>query len=301
MKNILKYITLIAVGCLITVSCDYDNSNFKNLSGPPDANATYYVQFKANAQNLEVLVVPATGETIEEIETTIVVAILGLPLAQDITVNLTVDPSSTATSDMYILGSTSLVIQAGTVSASTTVTSVSENMPVGDPVNLVLTIDLGANNAPAGTTLNYEMLRPAPCVPKSGDYKVIMSDSFGDGWQTSDGDSGDGITVTLEDAGGIETVIEVGMCSYWAGSAFACTEWPAEQAPGACGANYCFKGPIEAIVTIPEGTQKMFWYFPGDEFGEISFKVNSPSGTELFNSGGAGDFGAGEIEVINCQ
>jgi len=298
MRNILKQFMMITAIAAISFSCNYDDNEWDALfDHAADPSATYYVQFKDNLQNLEVVVVPATGETITEISTKIVVALMGLPLDQDLTVNLTVDPSSTATPNMYVMGATSLTIPAGKASASTTFKSVSANMPVGQKVSLVLTIDLGENSAPEGTKLTYNMLRPAPCVPQPGNYKVNMFDVFGDGWQTTDGDSGDGIQITLDDGA---SVIEVGMCSYWAGNSFECTTWPAGQGPDECGSPYCFKGPVEAIVTIPEGTQKMSWYFPGDAYGEIKFEVLAPNGAVLFSSGDYGELDAGEIEVVNC-
>ena len=302
MKNIfLKQIMMITVGILTIFSCDYDDNEYDKLTNhAPDPSATYYVQFKNSQKDLVVEVIPATGETVNEISTTVVVALLGLPLDQDLAVNLAVDPSSTATPNMYVLGTNSIVIPAGKVSASTTFKSVSANMPVGETVKVVLNVNAGENNATSGTTLTYSMIRPAPCVPVPGDYIVKMSDSFGDGWQTTDGDAGDGILVSLEDASGTITEIEVGMCSYWADSAYECTAWPDGQGSGECGVTYCFKGPIDATVTLPVGTQKMNWYFPGDEFGEISFEVYAPDGTLLFRSGGPGDLDAGDFDVVNC-
>ena len=298
MKNIIKQFMIIVIGILTVFSCDYDDNNYDKLTQhAPDPSATYYVQFKDNLKDLEVEVVPATGETITEIDTDIVIAIMGLPIDQDLTVNLNIDAASTATPNMYVMGATSLTIPAGKVSASTTFKSVSANMPVGEEVSLILTIDVGANNAPEGTKLTYNMLRPAPCVPAPGNYKVKMFDSFGDGWQTTDGDAGDGITITLDDGA---SVIEVGMCSYWGDGGYNCVEWPAGQGPGECGSSYCYTGPVEATVTIPDGTSKMVWYFPGDAFGEIKFEVLAPNGAVLFSSGDYGDLDAGEIEVVNC-
>ena len=157
MKNILKYITLIAVGCLITVSCDYDNTNFENLSGPPNANATYYVQFKANAQSLKTAV-DTEGQLID-IETTVVVEILGLPLDEDITINLTIDPSTTIDPSMYNLSSTSITIAAGTSAGSATFSTNTELMPIDVPLVFALTLDEGENNATAGLSLKYDLLR----------------------------------------------------------------------------------------------------------------------------------------------
>jgi len=96
-------------------------------------------------------------------------------------------------------------------------------------------------------------------IPVPGDYTIEMVDTYGDGWQTTDGDSGDGITITLDTG----VVIEVGMCSDWAPSPYTCT-------PGSSAAT--------ATVTIPVGTLSAVWYFPGDYFSEIQFTIYSPAG-----------------------
>ena len=75
------------------------------------------------------------------------------------------------------------------------------------------------------------------CTPTPGDYTIVMQDSYGDGWQTTDGDAGDGITITLNTG----EVIEVGMCSPYVESAFTCS-------PGFTDAT--------ATVTIPEGRRE---------------------------------------------
>lgn len=96
-------------------------------------------------------------------------------------------------------------------------------------------------------------------TPVPGDYTIVMVDTYGDGWQTTDGDAGDGITITLDTG----VVIEVGMCSPYAASAFTCS-------PGVTDAT--------ATVTIPIGTLSAEWYFPGDWYGEIEFTILSPAG-----------------------
>lgn len=133
------------------------------------------------------------------------------------------------------------------------------------------------------------------CSPKPGDYTVKMWDVFGDGWQTNDGNGGNGIQVDMDG-----TVVEVGMCSYWDSSPYPCTTWPAGQGPGECGSSYCFTGPVEATVTVPEGTQVAKWNFPGDAYGEIKFEIYAPDGTLLFSSGDYGNTGAGLLTVTNC-
>jgi hypothetical protein len=119
--------------------------------------------------------------------------------------------------------------------------------------------------------------------PVPGVYRVVMHDSFGDGWQTNDADGGDGLQVTLFDG----TVLEVGMCNPYVTSLFDC-------APGDF-------SDAEDVITIPTGTLSAIWFFPGDRWGEISFEIYSPTDELLFASGVPGNTGAGTIEIIDCD
>ena len=278
MKNILKHFTLIAVVCLVASSCEYDETNLASLSNEVDPNATYYLQFQAGELALEIGISPA-GEPVEA-EALVLVKLLGLPQDQDISVNLSVDGSSTATADMYELGSTSLVIPAGKVTASTTFTTVSENMPIGDVVKLVINMDSCANTATSGTQIIYDMLRPVPCAWIPGVYTVKMVDTYGDGWQTDDGNGGSGIQVTIDGV-----VTEIGMCSPYQASPFTCVEGP---------------NSAEDTVEIPVGTQSVQWYFPGDWWGEIAFEIIDPNGVSVYKvNGGEGEAGFMDFQVCS--
>jgi len=121
------------------------------------------------------------------------------------------------------------------------------------------------------------------CVPVSaipGDYTIVMTDSFGDGWQTTDANAGAGMTVTLDDG----TVIEFGMCSPYTSSNFTCT-------PGNVAAT--------TTVTIPETANTMLWEFPGDFYGEISVKIIAPNGVTALEIG-EGEGTAGELFLNIC-
>lgn len=131
---------------------------------------------------------------------------------------------------------------------------------------------------PPANTLVTVQCRPAP-----GAYRVAMQDSYGDGWQTNDGNGGDGLQVTLGDG----TVLEVGMCNPYVSSPFTC-------APG----DY---NNAEDFINIPAGTASADWYFPGDQYGEISFQIYSPADVLIFDSGGTGAQGAGILPIINCE
>lgn len=118
------------------------------------------------------------------------------------------------------------------------------------------------------------------CSPQPGDYVVKMFDSYGDGWQTDDGNGGSGLMIDLDG-----TVVEVGLCSPYLASDFDCTEGVSEG---------------EVTVTIPEGTESASWTFPGDQYGEIRFEVYAPDGTLVFDSGDFGEQGAGLLPIVVC-
>jgi hypothetical protein len=271
MKNILKFLTFITVVCLAAVSCDYDDTNFELLTNDVDPNATYYLQFKNDVNSFSTDF-DSNGDLVD-IETTIQVGLLGMPLGQDLTVNISVAGSSTATSDMFELGSTSLVIAAGTVSAETTFKSVVENMPIDETVTLILNMEAGANVATAAASLTLNLFRPAPCSWLPGIYTINMIDSFGDGWQTNGPNGGDGIQVSIDGV-----VTEIGMCSPYEGSNFECTPW----LPGTDPANDLSFTEATATVDIPEGAQSVKWFFPGDAYGEIGFEILDPDGNSVY-------------------
>ena len=137
---------------------------------------------------------------------------------------------------------------------------------------------------------------PILCQPVDGDYLVDMQDSYGDGWQTDDGNGGSGLKAVLTLADGSESIVEVGMCSPYGGSNIGTSMDPNE---GICTgpASTNFYGAT-ATVTIPAGTQLAVWQWPGDTYGEISFQIYGPAGNLLLDSGQAP--GAGQLDVLNC-
>jgi len=123
-------------------------------------------------------------------------------------------------------------------------------------------------------------------APTPGVWTINMTDSYGDGWQTSTGLGGDGITVTLDDG----TVLEVGLCSPYAGAAGTFL-----------GGNDCVENDGSAgvgTITIPEGTLTADWYFPGDNYGEIGFEIVTPNGNVV---GGYTGVEAGPITIDFCK
>jgi len=119
------------------------------------------------------------------------------------------------------------------------------------------------------------------CSPAPGDYTVVMFDSYGDGWQTTDSGAGDGLICTID---GVEN--PVAMCSLWG-------EYDFECAPGDFEATQ--------IVTVPEGAESAEWVFTGDFYGEISFDIYGPSGNLLYDSGEPGAAPVGTLlPVVEC-
>lgn len=101
------------------------------------------------------------------------------------------------------------------------------------------------------------------CPPQPGVWTIDMVDTYGDGWQTSSGGGGSGITFALNTG----EVFEVSLCSAY-GPRPGCTD---DYSSGT------------ATVTIPEGTSSMVATFPGDYYGEIEFVITSPTGNVLAN------------------
>jgi len=71
------------------------------------------------------------------------------------------------------------------------------------------------------------------------------------------------------------------MCSPYEGSPYDCTGWPDGIDPTADFVS------ATTTVTIPDGAVGVVWTFPGDRWGEISFKIYDPDGVLI------GDYGPG--------
>lgn len=262
----------IAVGAFVVFSCDYDDNEWDKLHNhAPDPNAGYYVQFKdPTGDASKTLSIILTSSGLQEISTTVTVGLLGMPQDQDISVNVSVDASSTATSSMYQLGSTSIVIPAGKTAGSTTLKSISNNMPVDETVTIVLNLDAGGNTAGAGTKITYYFRKPEICFPVPGVYTVDMHDSWGDGWQTNSGSGGPGIQVNIDGV-----ITEVKLADGYEGT---------------------------ATVTVPDPSYSVTWFFPGDWYGEISFEIYDPSDNLVYAQQAVQDrSGGGDLPFEVCQ
>jgi hypothetical protein len=176
----------------------------------------------------------------------------------DRTISIAVDPSSTATSDQYAISD--LVIPAGTYSGTVTITSNFEALPEEGSTTLILNLtDVSGSNdiVFANSTLTLTLFRECPIL--GGDWVIEMSDSFGDGWQTTGPDGGPGLSITLSTG----EVFEVGLCTPYEANTYVCTDEPSFGT---------------ATVTFPDGVESAEWFFPGDNWGEISFAIYSPDG-----------------------
>ncbi len=121
------------------------------------------------------------------------------------------------------------------------------------------------------------------CSPMPGDYTVYMTDSYGDGWQTtSGGDGGQGLEIDMDGV-----ITSVAMCSQWGTYPFTCT-------PTADGYS------ATETVTIPVGTQSATWTFPGDYYGEIGFEITGPNGQVAYSALTPGSATVGLLPVAIC-
>ena len=122
------------------------------------------------------------------------------------------------------------------------------------------------------------------CSPMPGDYSVYMTDSYGDGWQTtSGGDGGQGLEINMDGV-----ITSVAMCSMWGTYDFACTQPNAAYTEAT------------AVVTIPVGTESALWTFPGDYYGEIGFEITGPNGQVAYSALTPGSATVGLLPVAIC-
>ncbi|MGB3608290.1 MAG: hypothetical protein WA775_03585 [Psychroserpens sp.] len=142
--------------------------------------------------------------------------------------------------------------------------------------------DVSANfaNQSADHTFSSTVVCILEEVP-AGDWTVNMFDSYGDGWQNV-GNVSEGITVTLNTG----EVLVVGLCSPYEPEAY----------------EGCVDAAFEGTdtITIPPGTLTAEWFFTGDNYGEISFEIISPSGN-IVASSGTGEAAAGPIALNLCN
>lgn len=258
-----KYISLIALVLIGVTSCEEDLVVFDVENGQTLA------QFSATSATLPT---PAEGASVD-VDVTVTTK-----SGSDRTVNLTVDPSSTATSDQYTISNP--VIPAGEYTGTVTVTANFEALP--DEGSTVLVINLtdvsGANDIIFdNATFSVSFFRECPEAPTPGVWTINMADSYGDGWQTTSNSGGPGLTCTLSTG----EVFEVGLCTPYEANTFNCIN---ELSSGS------------DTITIPDGVETAEWFFPGDFWGEISFSIVAPSGNVVAEFGPGSPAGVFEID-----
>jgi len=260
-----KYLIILSA-FLILISCGeeevviYDVNNGQTLAQLTVTSASLGTPAEGASLVLEVQVTTKTGS--------------------DRAVSLVADASSTATPDQYSIDG--LVIPAGEYTATVTISSNFEALPDEGSTTLVLNLTdvAGSNNIVfSNATLNLSLFRECPPAPTPGDWIVNMQDSYGDGWQTTTANGGPGITVTLNTG----EVFEVGLCTPYEANTYVCTP---ELSSGS------------ATITMPSGVETADWFFPGDNWGEISFQIIAPSGNTVASYGAGSP--AGPIVIDFC-
>ncbi len=153
-------------------------------------------------------------------------------------------------------------------------------------------ISLGLGDGSATTVHRVNLLCGGE--PQSGTYVIDMHDSYGDGWQTDGANGGSGVTVTLTDVAGTESVVEFGMCSPY--GAAAGSFLGSADCTGPASTSF-----FDATTTVEVGTDIVgaVWDYPGDNWSEISFEIYNPDGSLLFAVTPGRE--AGELPVSYCQ
>jgi len=294
MKNIFKLFLLSIL--VFTVSCE--NETDPRFQDNPE---TGWIQFSRSSTTVAVT---SRTETITiPVDFTAPINLSGLTVSYSIT-NIAGDPNNVVTGL-----STSIDIAGNTNRALIGLTPVDDAVQqLIDGGDVVFDIELtsatrgiGVGLADGSATTTHRVTLLCGGEPQPGAYTIDMHDSFGDGWQTDVSLGGSGLTATLLDVDGNETVVEIGMCSPYGGNNLGTFLDPAT---GSC------TGPAStsffdatATVQVPPGTVDVIWNFPGDFYGEISFEIYLPNGNLLYASGGPGDLDTSAIElaVSYCQ
>ena len=289
MKNLFKIFALSLL--VFTIGCE--NENDTRFQDDPESG---WLQF--SSPSTTVAVTSRTTSVNIPVQFTAPINLSDVEVSYSVT-SVAGDPSLVVTG----LG-TSLTIEGNTNRASITLTPVDDAVQQlidnGD-VEFDITLTAATRGIPIGlsdgsATVTHRVNLLCGGEPQVGTYVVEMHDTYGDGWQTDDGNGGSGMTVTLLDVNGDETVVEFGMCSPWGAGAGTFLGGGDCQGPPSLSFY-----DATALIEIPSGTVDAIWNFPGDWWGEISFEIYLPNGNLLYASGGPGDQEAGELQVSYCQ
>ena len=222
----------------------------------------------------------------------------------DVTASYSVNVVSGGNPADYMTGlGTSVLIAANTNAYNLELTflpgAVSALIANGDSeIDLVLTSATGnVATAPDGAVTTHRLNILCGGEPSPGIYTVDMHDSFGDGWQTNDGNGGDAMVATITDLDGNETTVEIGMCSPYTGSNLGLfTDESLGRCTGPASTSF-----FDATMTfeVPVGSTGLSFDWPGDQYGEISFEIYNPDGSLLYAV--TPGLAAVELPVSFCQ
>lgn len=165
MKNNKIFIfAFILVSAMFFTSCeDHENVVFDSVNGQT------MIQFNGSDASI-----PVDVSAVSTTEVTVAVTTVS---NQERTINVSVDPTSTATSNQYSI--TSFVIPAGEYSATATVTGNYSALPASGSVNLILKLDgiEGGSAVVRNETYNIKLERFCPLVIADfyGDYSSMQS------------------------------------------------------------------------------------------------------------------------------
>lgn len=286
MKNLFKIFVLsllvFAVGCENEDDPRFQDNPETGWVQFPSASTT--VNLTADITNIDVFIDFTAPINLSDLNVSYDVDVIqGVPSA-------VVDGLSTS---IVVAGNTNRAILSMTPTAEA-ITWLFENDVVEFDINLTsanrgINIGLADNSA----ITSHKVTINCGGSPPPGDYVIEMHDSWGDGWQTNDPFGGSGMTCTLTDSSGGESVIEFGMCSSFG-----------TPPTGFLAGGLCVDGDgfdATAVVQIPAGTVSAVWSFPGDFFNEISFEIYRPNGDAMYVSGGPGAQAAEDLTVAYCQ
>lgn len=288
MKKFIK-LFIIPVALVLTYSCVSDDDS--RFQSDPESG---WIEFPS--EETTVAVTSRTTTVSIPVQYTAPINLNSLSVTYNI-VNVTGVPSDVATG----FGS-SITIAANTnrnnIEFNILPTAVATLIANGDVVfDIELTsasrgVGLGLSDGSATTVHRVNLLCGGE--PQSGTYVIDMHDSYGDGWQTDAASGGSGVTVTLTDLAGAESVVEFGMCSPYGNAAG--TFLGSADCTGPASTSF-----FDATTTVEIGPDIVgaVWNFPGDNWGEISFEIYNPDGSLLFAVTAGRD--AGELPVSYCQ
>ena len=259
MKKFFKYIFFLTAISSIIIACDEE----KNDIVYDEINGQTLVQFEKTSATLPT---PEEGATFEfKISSSTKSDV-------DRKVSVSVDPTSTASTNQYQIGE--VVIPAGSYFGSININTIFENIPEEGSSFLVLNItDIENSNDPVfvNSSISLELYRKCPVMP--GEYVIAMQDVYGDGWQ------GSKITISIDGS-----KVDVLLPDYWtAGLPYS---------------NIFYD--YEVVVNVPEGTEELsFSWTSGSYPEECVFQIYSPA-NNLVASGGP-SHPDGEIKFNSCD